>query len=269
MGVRESLLNTITSVADSDFVRIVTSAGASSKATLQNVIKSFETGLGAKSSLTTSDYVRVVGSDNNSYKQSLSDIANAVGEFNTTVQLLTDCNDAVDPSKIYYANGSTANRPENANWWFIKCEAKYENMIFQNAYFMNSTNVIVYQRSRDTYGNWGAWVKQPTRAEFTITSVSGISVTSAVSASNLRYSRYGNVIAVSGWLKCSTDPSANAVLFTLPRSVYEIQLTAYDQNSPNTVPAFTLRSNGNVEYYQGSIAGHVVNFGFTYITPNN
>lgn len=39
MGVRESLLNTITSVADSDFVRIVTSAGASSKATVANLAK--------------------------------------------------------------------------------------------------------------------------------------------------------------------------------------------------------------------------------------
>lgn len=80
MGIRESLLNTITSVGSSDFVRIVTSAGASSKATLQNVIKSFETGLGAKSSLTTSDYIRVVGSDNASYKQLVSDVAKKIIE---------------------------------------------------------------------------------------------------------------------------------------------------------------------------------------------
>ncbi len=80
MGIRESLLNTITSVGSSDFVRIVTSAGASSKATVANLFKSFESGLGAKSSLTTSDYIRVVGSDNNAYKQLVSDVAKKIIE---------------------------------------------------------------------------------------------------------------------------------------------------------------------------------------------
>ena len=80
MGVRESLLNTITSVADSDFVRIVTSAGASSKATVRNLFKGFESNLSAKSSLTTSDYIRVVGSDNESYKQLVSDVAKKIIE---------------------------------------------------------------------------------------------------------------------------------------------------------------------------------------------
>lgn len=79
MAIRESLLNTITSVASSDFVRLVTSAGESSKATVANLFKSFESGLGAKSSLTTSDYIRVVGSDNNQYKQSLSSVKTAMG----------------------------------------------------------------------------------------------------------------------------------------------------------------------------------------------
>ena len=79
MGIRESLLNTITSVGSSDFVRIVTSAGASSKATVANLFKSFESGLGAKSSLGTSDYIRVVGSDNVSYKQLVSDVTSTLG----------------------------------------------------------------------------------------------------------------------------------------------------------------------------------------------
>ena len=79
MGIRESLLNTISSVSDSDFVRIVTAAGASSKATVANLFKSFESGLGAKSNLSTSDYIRVVGSDNNAYKQSVSSMKTAMG----------------------------------------------------------------------------------------------------------------------------------------------------------------------------------------------
>lgn len=79
MAIRESLLNTITSVASSDFVRLVTSAGESSKATVANLFKSFESGLSAKSSLTTSDYIRVVGSDNNLYKQSVSSVKSDMG----------------------------------------------------------------------------------------------------------------------------------------------------------------------------------------------
>jgi len=37
MSIKESALNTITALANSDFIRMVTSAGASRKATLQNI----------------------------------------------------------------------------------------------------------------------------------------------------------------------------------------------------------------------------------------
>lgn len=124
----------------------------------------YEKDLAQKSSLTTSDFIRVVGSDNVSYKQAVTAVANTIGAYYSTPILLTDCNDATDPSKVYYANGSTANRPSNA-WFFIKCEAKSGSMLFQNAYYMNSTDVVVYQRSRNTGGTWGAWVQVPTRAE--------------------------------------------------------------------------------------------------------
>ena len=98
-------------------------------------------------------------------------------------------------------------------------------------------------------------------------SVASVSTTSAVSASNLRYSKCGRLITLSGWLKCDTNPSENVTLFTLPKPVHEIQVVAYDQNSPNTVPAFTFRStNGHMDFYRGSIAGHYVNFALTYIT---
>ena len=118
MGIRESLLNTITSVGNGDFIRIVTSAGASSKATLQNVIKSFETGLGAKSSLTTSDYIRVVGSDNNLYKQSLSDMkifmgnayVNSLTSFNNLINSLQDGQPFVHLRRIRDYHGIPAGR---------------------------------------------------------------------------------------------------------------------------------------------------------------
>lgn len=105
MAIRESLLNTITSVASSDFVRLVTSAGESSKATVANLFKSFESGLGAKSSLTTSDYIRVVGSDNNVYKQSVSAVATTMGidalTTKTSVSVTASTNVVIDVNKSY------------------------------------------------------------------------------------------------------------------------------------------------------------------------
>lgn len=113
MGIRESLLNTITSVADSDFVRIVTSAGASSKATVRNLFKSFESALGAKSSLTTSDYIRVVGSDNESYKQSVSAVKTAMGI--DTLRAEVDALNSKTTDTITVASGWTV-----ANNWCAK-----------------------------------------------------------------------------------------------------------------------------------------------------
>ena len=110
MGVRESLLNTITSVADSDFVRIVTSAGASSKATVRNLFKGFESNLGAKSSLTTSDYIRVVGTDNVSYKQLVSDVAKKIIE-NYTGSSLAGSSQSVK-SALDALNSKTTRAPK-------------------------------------------------------------------------------------------------------------------------------------------------------------
>ena len=109
MGIRESLLNTITSVGDSDFVRLVTSAGTSSKATVRNLFKGFESNLGAKSSLTTSDYLRVVGSDNEVYKQSVSSVKSALG-----VTALENGMSGISFTKFYAeAGGRTVNIPNN------------------------------------------------------------------------------------------------------------------------------------------------------------
>lgn len=103
MAIKESLLTVVNSISDSDFVRAVTSAGASRKLSVSNLAKHIvETYTGstiagsaqsvksavdamveknypAKSSLTTSDYIRVVGTDNVSYKQRLVDVKTAMG----------------------------------------------------------------------------------------------------------------------------------------------------------------------------------------------
>lgn len=103
MAIKESLLTVVNSISDSDFVRAVTSAGASRKLSVSNLAKHIvETYTGstiagsaqsvksaldalvekdypAKSSLTTNDYIRVVGTDNVSYKQRIYDVKTAMG----------------------------------------------------------------------------------------------------------------------------------------------------------------------------------------------
>lgn len=178
MGIRESLLNTITSVSNGDFIRVVTSAGASSKATLQNVMKSFETGLGAKSSLTTSDYIRVVGSDDVSYKQSVSNVRTALGigasasysslasfyaefasmEVNTKyfVTFYDACSTALGlPSATYkgYVSKSTSTICDMTVQWYSASSGALSEYIGR-VIFDGSGNVTA------TY-----WTKQPTRTE--------------------------------------------------------------------------------------------------------
>ena len=104
MAIKERLLSAITSVANADFLRIVTNDGASRKATVSDVAKQMvenytgsslagstqsvksaldsmvEQDYPQKSSLTTSDYIRVVGSNNVSYKQLVSDVAKKIIE---------------------------------------------------------------------------------------------------------------------------------------------------------------------------------------------
>ena len=187
MGIRESLLNTITSVGSSDFVRIVTSAGASSKATLQNVIKSFETGLGAKTSLTTSDYIRVVGSDNNPYKQSVSDVKSTMGvttlenNMGSTLTSGTDLNTLTLSAnerkiKIYHGQDITAmvNRPSAVSnaWPFclelipIGTGATYTKQVL-HIYGTTGIPDNTYVRTQTYSGGtvWTNWVQLPTRAE--------------------------------------------------------------------------------------------------------
>ena len=185
MGIRESLLNTITSVGNSDFVRIVTSAGASSKATLQNVIKSFESGLGAKSSLTTSDYIRVVGSDNNLYKQSVSSVKTGMGisALETSVSNLnnvtgvTDLNDAIGNNRVYYFNSTASNKPSGLNYGyvFVMSEANGVNTQ-QIAVGRGGTDAgPIYRRGRNSSGTWGDWVKEPTKEIFHADSTGNLS----------------------------------------------------------------------------------------------
>ena len=167
MGIRESLLNTITSVGNGDFIRIVTSAGASSKATVANLFKSFESGLGAKTSLTTSDYIRVVGSDNNAYKQSVSSVISSLGIDKLTGQLASsfsgDANTLTSTGQWQVGNPSNVtNLPSDANYGIMAVETA-RGYVYQR--YIDANLVVYYRRSVDSGSNWSAWTKEPTRAE--------------------------------------------------------------------------------------------------------
>lgn len=171
MGIRESLLNTITSVGNGDFIRIVTSAGASSKATLQNVIKSFETGLSAKTSLTTSDYIRVVGSDNVSYKQQVGNVADFIieNEYLTPPTALSSGADLLTLAVgVYYTPSndvasSLVNKPSGLS---RNCRVEVLSRIpARREIIVTDSANNVWENQMDSASTWTGWVQRPTRAE--------------------------------------------------------------------------------------------------------
>lgn len=167
MGIKESLLNTITAVSDSDFVRLVTSAGTSSKATVQNLFKSFESNLGAKSSLTTSDYIRVVGSDDASYKQKVSNVMSAMGldALKTPSTEITNVDTATTTGFFKYGSSASGTKPTASGGCLIvdNFSATYTQQVAIP--LDTSGNNDIYKRVIPSSGTPTAWVKMPTRAE--------------------------------------------------------------------------------------------------------
>ena len=84
------------------------------------------------------------------------------GELNTDLtspELLTDCNNATDPRKIYWAN-----RPTGASWWLIRPVVKRNSNLVQMAYRMNNTATSespIYTRYTSDNGTFSDWVKLP------------------------------------------------------------------------------------------------------------
>lgn len=238
MGIRESLLNTITSVGSSDFVRIVTSAGASSKATLQNVIKSFETGLGAKSSLADSDYIRIVGSDNNLYKQSVNDVEKRIIEdytgsslggatqsvksafsafrgipSNTNKRLAylgTSAN--FDTITAEWSLGLGSNGPTTNAFYYVHTiafESAADGTVVngkQIAYSYTTDTEAVYVRHRANNA-WTAWEQQPTRAE--VDALTKHDITTYVDLASYTSTWY--TFPSDGYLTASCGSSSNSI----------------------------------------------------------
>ena len=78
---------------------------------------------------------------------------------------ITDCNNATDPRKYYYTDGSASNlnRPETG-WCVIRVLFLNGNPLSGNSWSctqlgmpMNSDVAKLYVRSRNTSGSWSAW----------------------------------------------------------------------------------------------------------------
>lgn len=110
--------------------------------------------IAANDAMSTSNLVADSSGGLNSLKAGLDTLNSKI---DTDPVLLSDCYDASDPRKVYYANGTTSNRPSGADWWFIRCVAKTGSMKFLVAYKMNVLAPIIYGCSFSNSGNTNGW----------------------------------------------------------------------------------------------------------------
>ena len=198
MAIRESLLNTITSVASSDFVRLVTSAGESSKATVANLFKSFESGLGSKSSLTTSDYIRVVGSDNVSYKQLVSSVMTAMGldAIKSPAKTVSNIDTATATGFYGYTSTASGTLPVSGSGGDLIVIAHSETYSIQVAIPYSTTNASSIFKRVIVSGTPTSWERQPTRTEMDAFNNHGtkIGTITGTSGANMRDTPGGTLV---------------------------------------------------------------------------
>lgn len=86
-----------------------------------------------------------------------SDISTLQQNVSVATVLLSNCNDATDPRKIYTTNGDTTNKPStSASYFYVRCFASSGNFCCQIAMNMNAASATLYIRSK-TASEWGAW----------------------------------------------------------------------------------------------------------------
>lgn len=281
MGVRESLLNTITSVADSDFVRVVTSAGASSKATVRNLFKGFESNLGAKSSLTTSDYIRVVGSDNESYKQSFSDVVDQTLSAYPGLYAAADITAWAAERNgfgMITTNTNTANLPSVSNKYGVAwCNnGIHGTNAWCNLFWSPTETTDIYVCQKTNAGAWSSWEKLPTRAEIDAlknTTTGSFILDSAQSGatSSLVIKQCGKVVSVNGFITGLTLTSSTYIgkISGVSNPASYLRLYAnvgWNAYSPGTVSYLTVDTDGSIGITTSETGSNkAVYFSLTYI----
>lgn len=82
-----------------------------------------------------------------------SNLSNISDQMST---LLTDCDDATDPTINYYSNDSTLHKP-GTGWYFIRVINRQAKMVTQVATPMNITSSRVFIRTNTNAGTFGEW----------------------------------------------------------------------------------------------------------------
>jgi len=86
-----------------------------------------------------------------------SEISTLQSNVSVATVLLSNCNAATDPRKIYVTNGDTTNKPSTGgSYFYVRCFASSGNYCCQIAMNMNATSATFYIRSK-TASEWGAW----------------------------------------------------------------------------------------------------------------
>jgi len=141
---KEKNLTTVTSVAAADFVRVVTSAGATVKSTMENL---------AKSLLTTSFSGLSLGGSQQSVKDAL-DSLNSNSVIARGATYTGDLNDLKTPG-YWYATSSATNFPEGYTAAHVLVFAN-NGRVIQLAFSYNGKSLNA-RTSADSGSSWGAW----------------------------------------------------------------------------------------------------------------
>lgn len=85
--------------------------------------------------------------------------ANTLNTINNkfSATLVSDCNNATQPLKLYYANASTANRPSSDNTWFQIICLWGSSYPTQMAWVENTTYAQRFWLRTKNANGWGSW----------------------------------------------------------------------------------------------------------------
>ena len=225
-----------------------------------------ERNLPSKTTLTTSDYIRVVGSDNASYKQLVTSVLALNGTFyDDSWKANADLNN-FKADGVYWISSSPTNAPTGLTWFPLAVIAREDTV---RQIVISSGNAI---HTRAFQSNaWGAWVKQPTRAEIdelnskttgTTTNINPESVLTILGGGLGSYAeKYGQVVHFISMVKL-TDPNSaladGTVIFRLPSGLRPSRISLIEarqfSRTGGTVGYGYIKPDGEVYLSQGGIS---------------
>ena len=147
MSIKESALTAITAISNSDFVRAVTSAGASRRITVANLAKQIVEGY-AGSSLAGSRQSVKSAIDSLNSKQAYTTLSNA-----------HDLNNILTEGRYYISGTSPANAPAGEwTYCYMIVLARNEGLVVQ-VYIAGSGQSVFIRKRSGSPATWSAWYK--------------------------------------------------------------------------------------------------------------